>query len=107
MQVTDATFDAEVLQSSKPVLVDFWASWCPPCKMMEPVVERVRDEIGDRAVVVDVNIDRNPKAAASYNVDAVPCFIVFVGGEPVGRRTGALTARQLRLLIEKACEQPA
>ena len=99
MQVTEATFETEVLQADKPVLVDFWASWCPPCKMMEPLIDRLADELAAEAKTVKVNIDRNPQLAAEYKVNAVPDFLLFHNGQLVSRRSGALTENQLRSLI--------
>lgn len=104
MQITDDQFNNEVLDSDQPVLVDFWASWCPPCKMMEPMVERLHSELSDstEGKVVAVNIDRNPATAGEYQVNSVPTFIAFKNGKPVARQTGAATENQLRNLIEQA-----
>ncbi|MDB4614619.1 thioredoxin [bacterium] len=104
MQITDDQFSDEVLNSDQPVLVDFWASWCPPCKMMEPMVERLHDEVAESssAKIVAVNIDRNPQTAGEYTVSSVPTFIAFKNGKPVARQTGAATENQLRNLIEQA-----
>ena len=102
MEVNDSDFETEVLNSDQPVLVDFWASWCPPCKMMEPVVDKFRAQVADDARVVGINIDRNPQTAAAYSVDGLPTFIVFSKGEPVARRTGAVTMNQLKELLDAA-----
>lgn len=102
MQITDAQFSAEVLDSDMPVLVDFWASWCAPCKMMEPMVDRLHTEVAANAKIVAVNIDRNPNAATEFAVNSVPTFIAFKNGQPVARQTGAATENQLRNLIEQA-----
>ncbi|MCL4109504.1 UNVERIFIED_CONTAM: hypothetical protein GTU68_024401 [Idotea baltica] len=102
MQITDDQFTDEVLNSDQPVLVDFWASWCAPCKMMEPMVERLHSDVADNAKVVAVNIDRNPRIALDFSVNSVPTFIAFKNGEPVARQTGAATENQLRNLIEQA-----
>jgi thioredoxin 1 len=87
--VTDATFATEVLQSDKPVLVDFWAEWCGPCKMVAPVLEEIAGEHGDKLQVVKLNIDENPNAARDYQIMSIPTMAVFSGGQLVKSIVGA------------------
>ena len=87
--VTDATFSADVLQSPTPVLVDFWAEWCGPCRMMAPMLDDIAAAHADRLTVAKVNIDENPVSSETYNVMSVPTIAVFVGGEQVKQIVGA------------------
>ncbi len=88
-------FDEEVLGSSVPVLVDFWASWCPPCKMVEPVVNALASELEGKVKVGKLNVDRNPGIASRYDIKGVPTFILFRDGKEVDRRVGAQSKAQL------------
>ena len=87
--VTDDTFDLEVLGSDKPVLVDFWAPWCGPCRQVAPVLEEIASQHGDRLTVVKVNTDENPRVTAAYGVTSIPALNVYVGGELVKSIVGA------------------
>jgi thioredoxin 1 len=87
--VTDDTFNTEVLKSDKPVLVDFWAEWCGPCKMVGPVLEEIAAEHADKLRVVKLNIDENPEVARKYGIMSIPTMSVFVGGEVAKSIVGA------------------
>jgi thioredoxin 1 len=87
--VTDATFEAEVLKSSKPVIVDYWAEWCGPCRMIAPVLEEIASEYGEQIDVVKLNVDDNPATAQRYSILAIPTLNVFLNGEVVKQIKGA------------------
>jgi len=87
--VTDATFEAEVLKSSKPVIVDYWAEWCGPCRMIAPVLEEIATEYGEKIDVVKLNVDENPAVAQRYQILAIPTLNVFQNGEVVKQIKGA------------------
>jgi thioredoxin 1 len=87
--VTDKSFDQDVLKSEKPVLVDFWATWCGPCKMVAPVLEEIAGEHADKLTVAKLDIDANPDIARKYQIMSVPTMMLFQGGEPVKQIVGA------------------
>jgi thioredoxin 1 len=89
VDVTDATFDADVLKSSKTVVVDFWATWCGPCKMVAPVLDEIAGENADKLTVAKLDIDANPETARNFQVMSIPTMIVFQDGKPVKQIVGA------------------
>jgi thioredoxin 1 len=87
--VTDSSFGEEVLGAQKPVLVDFWAEWCGPCRMIAPALEELSDELGERVTIVKLNIDENPEAPTKYGVRGIPTMILFKNGQPAATKVGA------------------
>jgi thioredoxin 1 len=87
-EVTDSSFDAEVLKSDKPVLVDFWAPWCGPCRMVAPVVDELSQEYDGKVKFVKLNTDDNPQVSVKYQIRSIPTLLVFKSGEPVGQIIG-------------------
>jgi thioredoxin 1 len=100
--VTDASFQDDVLGSDKPVLVDFWAEWCGPCRMIAPALEEISNELGERVTVAKLNIDDNPDAPARYGVRGIPTMILFKGGQPAATKVGAAPKTQLQSWLEQA-----
>jgi thioredoxin 1 len=88
LEITDANFDEIVLKSDKPVLVDFWAAWCGPCRMVGPIIDEVSEEYSEKAVVGKMDVDANQEFAAKYGVRNIPTVLVFQNGEVVGRQVG-------------------
>ncbi|MBV2147453.1 thioredoxin TrxA [Sphingobium sp. AS12] len=98
--VTDSSFKADVIDSDKPVLVDFWAEWCGPCKMIGPALEEISDELGEKVTIAKVNIDENPDAPGQYGVRGIPTMILFKNGEPAATKVGAAPKSALKSWIE-------
>jgi thioredoxin 1 len=88
-KVTDSSFGQEVLGAAKPVLVDFWAEWCGPCRMIAPALEELSEELGDRVTIAKLNIDENPEAPTKYGVRGIPTMILFKDGQPAATKVGA------------------
>jgi thioredoxin 1 len=101
-EVTDSNFQAEVIESEVPVLVDFWAPWCGPCRMVAPVVEEIAEEKGDQLKVVKLNIDDNQNTAIQFNVMSIPTLILFRNGEVAKTVVGAVPKRKLEAELEPA-----
>ena len=100
-QVTDTSFQEDVLNASGPVVVDFWAEWCGPCKQIAPALEEIAAELGDKVTIAKVNIDDNPEAPSTYGVRGIPTLIMFKNGEVADTKVGALPKSQLMQWIEQ------
>ena len=98
--VTDASFSSDVLSASGPVLVDFWAEWCTPCKAIAPALEEISNELGERVTIAKVNIDENPEAPSRYGVMSIPTMILFKDGEPAATKIGAEPKSRLQAWLE-------
>ena len=99
---TDATFESDVLQHDSPVLVDFWAPWCGPCRMVAPIVEELSDEYDGRVKFVKLNTDENPQVAGKYGIRSIPTLLVFKDGEPVSQIVGFRPKSDLAKRLEEA-----
>ena len=98
--ISDATFDAEVLKSELPVLVDFWAEWCGPCKMIAPILEEVAKEYEGKLVIAKVDVDANQAVPAKFGIRGIPTLILFKNGEAAAQKVGALAKGQLTQFID-------
>ena len=98
--VTDGSFDSDVLQSDKPVLVDFWADWCGPCKMIAPALEEISDELGEKVTIAKMDIMENPDVPGKMGVQSIPFLVLFKDGQPVAHKMGAAPKSQLKGWIE-------
>ncbi|MBX9993071.1 thioredoxin [Phreatobacter oligotrophus] len=96
---TDANFDTDVIKADKPVVVDFWAPWCGPCRMIAPALDAISAEMGDKVKIVKVNVDENPKIASNYGIMSIPTLMIFKDGQLVDRKTGAAPQAALKQWI--------
>jgi thioredoxin 1 len=98
--ISDSSFEADVLKSDKPVLVDFWAEWCGPCKMIGPSLEEISEELGEQVTIAKINIDENPDAPGRYGVRGIPTMILFKGGKAVETIVGMTSKATLKAKLE-------
>lgn len=103
IHITDASFDADVLQSDKPVLVDFWAEWCGPCKMIAPILEAIAKEYGGKITVAKMDVDANQTIPARYGIRGIPTLILFRNGTATAQKVGAVAKGQLTAFIDSNC----
>jgi thioredoxin 1 len=103
IKVSDSTFEQEVLKSNIPVLVDFWAEWCGPCRMLSPALEEVATELKNQAKIVKINIDENPQTPNDFGVRSIPTMILFKNGKAIETRVGNMPKGKIKEWVESAC----
>ena len=103
-EINDTNFSEEVLKSSKPVVVDFWAPWCGPCKMLGPVLEEVSKELGEKVEFMKMNVDENPVTSQTYKISSIPTVIIFKNGEVANTLVGFRPKQEIVALIQKNLE---
>ena len=101
-KTSDASFEADVLKSAEPVVVDFWAEWCGPCRMIAPALEEIAGQVGDKVKLVKLNVDENPNTAAKYGIMSIPTLLMFKNGEIASRQVGAAPKQKLAQWINGA-----
>jgi len=100
--VSDASFEADVINSDVPVLVDYWAEWCGPCKMIAPLLDEAAKQYGDRVIIAKVNVDENPDTAAKFGVRGIPTLMLFKDGKAAATKVGALSRSQLSAFLDES-----
>lgn len=98
--ISDASFEADVLKSDKPVLVDFWAVWCGPCKMLSPIVDDIASEYVDKLTVAKMNVDENPQTPQQFGIRGIPTLLLFKNGKLAAQKVGAMSRAQLKAFID-------
>ena len=101
-KVSDSDFESEVLKSTEPVVVDFWAEWCGPCRMIAPALEEIAGAMGDKVKIVKLNVDESPDVAKKYGIMSIPTLMIFKNGEPAARQVGAAPKQKLEQWITTA-----
>ena len=100
IHVTDSTFEADVLKNSTPVLLDFWAEWCGPCKMIAPILDQIATEYAGKVVIAKMNVDENPKTPMKFNVRGIPTLILFKNGQAEGQKIGAVRRTDVAAFLD-------
>jgi len=104
IDVNEENFDSIVINSDKPVLVDFWAEWCGPCKMLTPTIEAIAEEYKDKSSIVKINVDDAPTIATKYGIRSIPSILLFRNGDVIEQRVGAVSKEELTSLLDKTIE---